>query len=481
MMARMVAMMVVAGTTAVLGGCQPTVGNGVTPVEVMPSARRIIDDDGIVVPPGFRIEVAARGLTYPTGIAFDGQGRPHVVEAGYAAGEDWTTPRLLRIEPDGSTTVVAEGGDGPWNGVVWHDGAFFVAQGGHLNGGAILRIAQDGTVRPLVEGLPSLGDHSTTGPVVGPDGWIYFGQGTTTNAGVVGEDSARQGWLKRFPTVHDVPCRDVVLNGHNFTSTDPWHPGRMILTGAYSPFGISTRRGQTVAGRVPCGGAILRVSPQGGAPELVAWGLRNPYGLAFAADGQLYVTDHGYDRRGSRPVPQADDLLWRITADRWYGWPDYHGDRPLPASDDGDGPITAPPPLLATPPGTPPPPLATLGAGAGAAGLDISRDGAALGLQGKALVALEGPIGSRVVAVNLATGATENFAVNRDFDTNRAQERDSASWLERIGFGRPVAVGVAPGGQSVYVVDFGTMTLNGRQESVRRRSGLLWRITKATP
>ena len=57
------------------------------------------------------------------------------------------------------------------------------------------------------------GDHHTSGPAVGPDGHLYFGQGTMTNAAVVGEDNERLGWLSRFPERHDLPCADVTLSG----------------------------------------------------------------------------------------------------------------------------------------------------------------------------------------------------------------------------------------------------------------------------
>jgi len=41
---------------------------------------------------------------------------------------------------------------------------------------------------------------------------------------------------------------------------------------------------------------------EGGEPEVVAWGLRNPFGVAFAPDGTLYVTENGYDDRGYEPA-----------------------------------------------------------------------------------------------------------------------------------------------------------------------------------
>src|SRR3954453_1795874 len=61
------------------------------------SPRRFIASD-IAVPAGYRIEPVATELTYPTGVAFDDRGRMFVVESGYSYSEDFTTPRLLRIE-----------------------------------------------------------------------------------------------------------------------------------------------------------------------------------------------------------------------------------------------------------------------------------------------------------------------------------------------------------------------------------------------
>jgi hypothetical protein len=41
------------------------------------------------------------GLTFPSGITFDDQGRVYVIETGYSYGEVWAVPRLLRVESDG--------------------------------------------------------------------------------------------------------------------------------------------------------------------------------------------------------------------------------------------------------------------------------------------------------------------------------------------------------------------------------------------
>ncbi|QEC53915.1 hypothetical protein EDD80_10894 [Anseongella ginsenosidimutans] len=170
-----------------------------------------------------------------------------------------------------------------------------------------------GEVETLVDDLPGMGDHHTNGPVI-KERYIYFAQGTATNSGVVGEDNAKYGWLLRKPDFHDIPCDDIVLTGENYASANVLTdgPNDTATTGAYAAFGTATSAGQIIKGRVPCTGAIMRIPLEGGEIELVAWGLRNPFGLAFSPGGQLYATENGYDGRGSRPVWGAGDVLWEI-------------------------------------------------------------------------------------------------------------------------------------------------------------------------
>ena len=67
---------------ALLPGCyslRPSSGGGQAQFD---GTRRINPDD-IALPDGYRIELVAQKLTFPTGACFDNQGRLHVVESGY--------------------------------------------------------------------------------------------------------------------------------------------------------------------------------------------------------------------------------------------------------------------------------------------------------------------------------------------------------------------------------------------------------------
>jgi glucose/arabinose dehydrogenase len=443
----------------------------------------------VAVTEGYRVEVVAAGLTYPSGIAFDDQGIAYVTEAGYAYGIEPTTPRIVRIDPSGALVPVAQGdpSTAPWNGLDWRGGAFYVAEAGHEGTGQIVRIGADGASTTLVAGLPSGGDHHTNGPVVGGDGWIYFGQGTVTNSGVVGEDSAQFGWLSKRPQYHDIPGKDVVLRGENFWSGDALKQGRgEVATGAYVPFGTTTQAGQLIPGAVPCSGSILRVKAEGGgAAELVAWGLRNPFGLAFGPGGALYVTDNGYDERGSRPIFGAGDLLWRIEPGLWYGWPDYSGEEPLFDEAYAGPGCDCPRKLLAVDPNPPQRPAAILEVHSASTGFDFSRN-PAFGFVGEAFIAQFGdmaggvgkvmhPVGFKVIRTDVATGTSEDFAVNLGSDNG------PASKVGGCGLERPVAVRFDPSGTWLYVVDFGVMTTAGGKPNPVPGTGVVWRIGRACP
>lgn len=464
----------------VLTGCysmRPSQGGGQT--DFSPPRRVIVDE--IALPAGYRIEAVAQNLNFPTGALFDDRDRLHVIEAGYSYGEAFGTPRLLRVEPNGRTTVIASGDNPPWTGGSFHEGRFYISEGG--TPGRILQVDAEGRVTRLVDHLPPRTDHFTNRPVVGPDGFVYFGQGTATNSGIVGEDNLKMGWLKRLPDAHDVPCENVTLAGRNYRTRHLLRPeAGEVETGAYVPYGTATSAGQVIEGRVPCTGAIMRVPLGGGALELVAWGLRHPYGLTFSPNGQLYVTDNGYDDRGSRPVWGTGDYLWVIKPGTWYGWPDYAGGEPLYRERFKVPGKAQPEFLLGRHPQKPPRPVAEFGVHSSTNGLDFSRN-EAFGHVGQIFAAQFGdmapntgkvlhPVGFRVVRADPKTGVVEEFAANK------GKFVGPASWLGSGGFERPVDVRFDRDGTALYVVDFGVMTMEATGPRPHPGTGVVWRITR---
>ncbi|WP_247237396.1 sorbosone dehydrogenase family protein [Telluribacter sp. SYSU D00476] len=469
---------------SVLTGCyrmRPSNGGGET--KSISQERRVNPAD-VLLPPGYTIEAVARDFTFPSAVVFDAQNRLHVLESGYSYGEVWTEPKLIRIDNNGTRTVVATGTrNGPWSGVTYHDGNFYVAEGGTLEGGKILRIAPNGTITPMVDKLPTMGDHHTNGPVV-RDGYVYFGLGTATNSGVVGTDNYEYGWLKREPRFHDIPCQDVVLSGLNFDTPNVLQDSSTrASTGAFSPYNTTSYPGQIIKGSLPCSGAIMRIAVTGGKLELVAWGIRNPFGMAFSNDGRLYVTENNYDVRGSRPVWGSGDVLWEIKEGMWYGWPDFSAGRPIRDEEEFKPPGKDPlKPLLRQYPNEPPKPAAILGVHSSSNGFDFSRS-AAFGFEGEAFVAQFGdmapkvgkvmaPVGYKIVRVDVQNGIIKDFVVNK------GKRNGPASWLNSGGLERPVAARFDASGNTLYVVDFGVMRMSEKGPEPKPNSGVIWKITR---
>ncbi len=314
------------------------------------------------------------------------------------------------------------------------------------------------------------------------DGYVYFGQGTATNSGIVGNDNAAFGWLYRFEDFHDIPCGDIVVNAINSKTENVLteDDDDVAVTGPFSPYNNKVEPGQVIPGAIPCNGAVMRVPVEGGELEVVAWGFRNPYGLAVAPDGQIYVTDNSYDVRGSRPVWGTGDVLFKLEQGAWYGWPDYNGRLPVtelevPGEDD-------PKKILRNDPGTPPKPVAKLGVHSSSNGISFSKN-RDFGFEGQAFIAQFGdmapgvgkvlsPVGYRVVRVDVETGIVEDFA------TNKAKKNGPASWLETGGLERPVSVQFSPDGTALYITDFGILATGEEGPNPVKKTGVVWKVTK---
>lgn len=445
-------------------------------------SRRYAPDD-ILLPEGYLAEVVVDGLTAPVHACFGPDGSMYVTESGHKSDSQ---PRIYRADPaDGRRELVVElTGEhavpgGAATGSVWHEGALYVSATD-----AVLRVdPATGAVSEVVTGLPGRGDHHTNHPVIGPDGRLYWGQGTVTNMGVVGADSFAFEWLPKAPEVHDVPGGDLVLAGRNYTAPNVLgNPLEEVVTGAFVPFGTTTQPGQVVPGEARASGAVLSCLPDGSDLRVVAWGLRNPFGIAFHPDGRLFVTEHGSDERGARWIVGDPDDFYEILPGRWYGWPDFASGIRLDDPHWGPGGSGREPVLAEFPEAAPPKPVASFQTHAGANGFAFAP-ASEFGFQGQAFVALFGdlapvttprqvvPAGYKVVRVDPASGSVVDFAVNR--------RQGPASKLFHGGFERPSACAFGPDG-SLYVVDFGQIKIAVEKGAIRipQGTGCVWRIRR---
>jgi glucose/arabinose dehydrogenase len=432
----------------------------------MGEARNLNPDD-IVVPSNYKIEVFAEGLMAPINLVFSDEGEMFLADAGITDGNG----KVLKYTSNGFV-VIADGFDPPLTGINCYQGDIYVS-----HRGSITVVKPGGQKQDILSGLPSWGDHHNNQVVFGPDGKMYFGQGTATNSGVVGDDNR---WVNKYPFFHDYPGNSIRLTGQNFVSKNVFSPTTQepAVTGAFSPFGVPTRQRERIKGMVKASGSILRANPDGSQLELVAWGLRNPFRIKFDRKNRLYAANHGMDERGSRPVANSPDEFQRIRPGAWYGWPDYTGGYPVTLPQFKPEGKPQPTFLLSEHPMMPPQPVANFAPHSAIMGFDFNYN-STFGPIGEVYIAefgSEAPgttggkpaprVGHRVSRINVKTGQIKTFAINRSGYT--------ASKTGEGGLERPIDVVFGPDG-AMYVVDMGITAGFGK---LIPNTGVIWRITR---
>lgn len=419
-----------------------------------------------------QIELVAEGFSFPTSLTFDDSGTLYIAEAGLPFGGAQPGGRVWKIGQDGQRTLLAQNLRQPVNGLTFYQGNLYLSEGGHPgSSGRISRLDLAGHQTVILDNLPGPGNYHTNMVAFGPGGKLYFSQGAMTNTGYVGLDAYELGWLRLLPHAHDLPGYEIELAGVNLETVNPLSSevGARARTGAFVPFGKSTQPGQRIPAQLPCTAAVMRCNLDGSELELVAWGLRNAYGLGFLPDGRLLAVDQGADDRGSRPVGNVPDLLFEVRQGAWYGWPDFIGGDPI--SDPRYIPERGPMPVfaLANHREFPPPEKALLRFPPHAAAVKFDVAPASLPRwRGQILVALFGD----EVPMTAPSGQRVGRSVARIDPTDWSLRTVIESPLVR-----PIDVRFHVISNTLYILDFGNFEMHAERGVVAEaNTGKLWRM-----
>ncbi len=219
---------------------------------------------GLRLPPGFEATEFADSLLANDifCMTIDPQGRVIVSGRGYI--------RILVDEAGrGRATRAVEFAGGPKDGAqgLWWEGDSLYFTG---DGGLRRYRDRDGDGRAdgpseLIRALRTGGEHEAHAIRRGPDGWLYLLCGNGT------------GIDRTFATLPTSPIRE------------------------------------------PVAGCVLRFAPEGKGCEIVADGFRNPYGMDFNGDGELFTFDSDNERCVSLPWYEPT-RLYRVVPGGHYGW-----------------------------------------------------------------------------------------------------------------------------------------------------------------
>jgi glucose/arabinose dehydrogenase len=460
--------------------------------------------------PGYKIQPILWNLTLPSSVTFDDNGTMYIAESGYTYGDFMPAPRILQVSSNGQISVLVDRGlNGPITDLEFNNknGLLYVS-----HKGLISAVDHRGAIKDLVAGLPSGGDHFNNQIAFGSDGRFYFGQGTATNSGVVGDDNYQYGWLKISPQFHDIPGKNITLSGQNFKSFNPLTPQDLndySTTGAFSAFGSPSHPGQVIKGDVKCGGCIISAKSNGTDLKTVAWGLRNPYGVALSGDGKkLIISSDGADDRGSRRIGNDEDKIYAINIanqsnlGKFYGWPDFFGngepvtDPKFKSESSQDNkplqflmknhPLVEKPLTLLSP------------LGVAATQVAVSTN-SSFGLKNMAFIGEYGTMGSLIHPYDIITGPSPQFSQSKNGPKVIMVNTDTGNYTnfispKTLSFDfRPVGIKFNLNGDALYVVSIGKTEIRTSIPPTGHdgpfsttpavpwtyaNSGVIWKVTK---
>jgi glucose/arabinose dehydrogenase len=264
------------------------------------------------VPPGFKIDLFAEGLS---------------------------GPRILRVAPNGDI-FVAE------------------TRAGRIR---VLR-ATDGAAKPATSEIFASGLHSPFGIAFFPSGdnpqWVYVANTDSVvrfayHSGDLKASGAPETIVEKLPSGYGHSTRDIVFTPDNKRMLVSVGSASNVAEGAGEPpGGLEAWRTQQPLGAAwgdeTNRAAVLSFDPDGKDQKLFATGIRNCVGLAMQPNGTPWCSTNERDGLGDDLVP---DYVTRVREGAFYGWPwfylgDHQDPRHRGARPDLKDKITVPDVLL---------------------------------------------------------------------------------------------------------------------------------------
>jgi glucose/arabinose dehydrogenase len=222
------------------------------------------------------------------------------------------TPGALPTSGTGAPADVVTGLTSPWSILQLPDGRILVSQ---RDDGRIVRVDR-GEAQPVAR-VPDV-VHTGEGGLLGiafRDGWLYAYETTADDNRVI---------RMRLSDDLSLGSPQVLLDGLRKAGN---HNGGRIAFGPDGMLYVTVGDAGTTSNAQDLdslNGKILRMTPSGAVPDdnpfpgsyVYSYGHRNPQGLAWDADGQLWASEFGQD---------TWDELNRIEPGEDYGWPVVEG------------------------------------------------------------------------------------------------------------------------------------------------------------
>jgi glucose/arabinose dehydrogenase len=229
-------------------------------------------------------------------------------------------PSAGALRPVGNPTVIVSGLEAPWSVVRLESGSALISE---RDTGAIDELGSDGTIREIgrIAGVVHEGEGGLLGLETLADGdrlWLYAYLTTASDNRIL-----------RMPLLgsagdYTLGTRQEILTGLAKAGN---HDGGRIKFGPdgmlYATVG-DAGQGDRAQDPASLNGKILRMTPTGDAPSdnptegslVYSMGHRNPQGIAWDANGQLFAAEFGQN---------TWDELNRIEPGGNYGWPIVEG------------------------------------------------------------------------------------------------------------------------------------------------------------